>query len=758
MRSSPHRTARCGAGEKWYCQRMAPSARAVRWCVTWLCIAGAVRVFLGCAALPLFNDVDEQAHYDLVRKYARGYWPTRQHETWDRETAELQVLYGSLEFRQRPEAHPGGVYPPPVWTWPGSPERDDYVNRRSAAMARFSNQEAHSPPLYYLAGAAWSRLGGFAGLRGPAAAYWVRFLNVPLFALLVAAAHLFCRAYFSPFVALAVPALTAFFPSTLFFGVTCDALSPLLALLSLWLLLQWQASARPAARLSVLAGGAAAAAFLVKLTNAVLPAAAGLLVARRWRASTVAGTLRRDWRPGAALLLALGLPVAAWMLLNAATSGDLTGTAAKVAELGWRPKPLAALLDHPLFTIAGQQLFWGRLLANFYEGDMNWLGRPATRSAPARVLFVASFALLPLALGLAWRRRRAPGATRLTLAGGLCAFALGGMVAQLIGLSLRWDFGTGVYPSRGYPYLSSGRLISGAIVPFLALYAWSLEVVFGRTRWLPPAIVALSVALMAAPQASLLVKAGGSRYNFFHLGVPASAAEASTGRGLLAVSAGRLGEAAARFSEAAAADPADLAALANLGLTLAALQDDAGALRAFTRALQVRPDSAMLHNSRGAVFAAAGDWSAASIDHGAAVRLAPQTPFYRFPLAHALAKTGRAADAAEHYAAILRQTADWPRVTFRASPKSHAHPDPAVQSRLAARAVQRAEQADRGDGIGLLGGLDELAAAYADAQRFEEAAAALELAIGVAERDGAPAAAARFRELLERCRGGARRP
>ncbi len=40
-----------------------------------LCAVAAVRVLTFAAAFPFFNNVDEQAHVDLVMKYARGDVP-----------------------------------------------------------------------------------------------------------------------------------------------------------------------------------------------------------------------------------------------------------------------------------------------------------------------------------------------------------------------------------------------------------------------------------------------------------------------------------------------------------------------------------------------------------------------------------------------------------------------------------------------------------------------------------------------------------
>lgn len=68
----------------------------------------------------------------------------------------------------------------------------------------------------------------------------------------------------------------------------------------------------------------------------------------------------------------------------------------------------------------------------------------------------------------------------------------GGVVVLFIlfltGLPLRYDFGTCFYPSREFPYFTSGRLISG--IPFLVITASE---------------IATSTEVFA------------SSYNFFHL-------------------------------------------------------------------------------------------------------------------------------------------------------------------------------------------------------------------------------------------------
>jgi hypothetical protein len=48
------------------------SDQKVRWLIFGLGAVAAIRVFVFAAAFPFFNNVDEQAHVDLVVKYSHG--------------------------------------------------------------------------------------------------------------------------------------------------------------------------------------------------------------------------------------------------------------------------------------------------------------------------------------------------------------------------------------------------------------------------------------------------------------------------------------------------------------------------------------------------------------------------------------------------------------------------------------------------------------------------------------------------------------
>ena len=415
-----------------------------------------------------------------------------------------------------PEKLPDGFYPPPPWTWAATAARDAYVEDLTSKVGGWVNHEAHSPPLYYAMAAVWYDLGRLAGLSGPQAAYWVRFLNIPLYVALIVAAYGFCRAYFSSAVALAVPALIAFFPSTVFFGINHDVLSPLILLMALWLLLRWHDGAANA-WLSIAAGLAVSATILVKLSNVAVLAACGVVALSQLYRAWKAGTFKQACRQASLLLACAAGPIAVWMLRNKLVLGDWIGDEAKIRYLGWQVKPLGQLFDHPLFSLAGQRAFWSTLVRTFFEGDMNWHGWGALSFFPSEIFFYLSFALLPIGLGAVWIGRRRHELVRSTLTGIVSALVIAASLLFLIVLSLRFDFGECFHPSRLDPYFDNGRLLYGALVPMFALLVCGVAAIAGRSRLATAIVVGMFVAMMALPQVMLFKGALPSQYNWFHL-------------------------------------------------------------------------------------------------------------------------------------------------------------------------------------------------------------------------------------------------
>src|ERR1700730_18893273 len=90
----------------------------------WILTAlAATRVFVFAAAFPLFNNVDEQAHVDLVLRYSHGE-PARALPPIANETAYYFSLYGSPEYFSDPGR---GEFPEPMWRQPEAKVADRFA-------------------------------------------------------------------------------------------------------------------------------------------------------------------------------------------------------------------------------------------------------------------------------------------------------------------------------------------------------------------------------------------------------------------------------------------------------------------------------------------------------------------------------------------------------------------------------------------------------------------------------------------------------
>jgi hypothetical protein len=487
-------------------------SRFESWALIALCALAIGRIYFGAATLPFFADTDEQFHYDLVHKFARGHWPALYIEYWDPETVETVIFHHSPEFQAGPEEFDDGRIPPPLREMPTGPKRNMYAAFLRYQLSQQPNHEAHSPPVYYALAGAWYDVGWLMGFSGPNAVYWVRFFNVPVFAALVIAAFAFCRQLLGRDIALAVAALTALFPNNVFFTVNSDVLSPLTALLAILLALRWCQSAQPSTRLGVGAGLLAATAVLVKLTNAAVLVVVGFaILVRLLRDRRPVDCLRETWP----LVLATSVPLILWGLRNRLELGDCTGTATKVTQLTWTVKPWREVLDHPIFTAEGAKTYFVKLTANFFDGDANWY-KHAARSPVADTFILVTSAVFPViaVLATAWHGR---GNWQSRLATILSAVAVVAFLGVLIVLSMRFDFGDCPFPSREFPFFTSGRLISGAMVPFLTLYVCGIHTLVGRWPVLFALAVTTSAVFLVLAQMPFLSMATHSQYNWFHL-------------------------------------------------------------------------------------------------------------------------------------------------------------------------------------------------------------------------------------------------
>jgi hypothetical protein len=485
--------------------------------VVGLCALAALRTAFFCAAFPFFGNVDEPGHFDLVVKYARGHVPSG-FERWDLDSARLIVLESTPEYFETPDGYPDGAYPPPNRL--ATPEDRNKFESQMAVVLSSENHESTQPPLYYFVAACWYRVGKSLGLGGRHVLYWLRFLDVVLIGLLTWLAYVTARTVFPDraFLRLGVPLLIAFFPQDSMYLVNNDVLLPLTGGAAfLCLLLLCRGPSRGYA-FHAATGLLVAASILVKFSSvALLPVGAGMIGWSVWRWRRTPG-LSVELAKGVVALAAAFLPVAAWATRNYFVLGDVTGSAIKARYLGWTLKPIAAWPSHPIFGARGLLIFLRETMATFWRGELVWALKPIASPGWDGFYVVSTTVFLAAAVIAPWTWRKDDRASdRWVLGPSLLLFTLS--FAFLAAISVIYDFGACYYPSRAMPYMTSGRLATGALIPFAILYLSGLDALLPRTlaprvRW---AILTFPIALMTVSEIVMSRPAFHSAYNGFHI-------------------------------------------------------------------------------------------------------------------------------------------------------------------------------------------------------------------------------------------------
>ena len=251
--------------------------------------------------------------------------------------------------------------------------------------------------------------------------------------------------------------------------------------------------------------------------------------------------------------------------------------------------------------------------------------------------------------------------------------------------------------------------------------------------------------------------------------------------GLVLDNQGHTDEALADYRKAVALQPNYVEALLNIGATLANRKQFTEAIPFFERALRQNPDSVDCHdnlghalmevgkpdaaiphlrqvlqhrpndvdalNSLADALAQAGQFAAAIPHLEASLRAKPDQPVAHYNLAMALAKLGRTDQAIEHLRATIRLQPNTPAalngLAWIRAANSHA------AFRNGDEAIQLAQRACELTGYRRPALLVTLAAAYAEAGRFEEAITTAQKARVLALASGPKDLAERSRQMLE---------
>jgi uncharacterized membrane protein YhdT len=481
------------------------------------CVA-AVHVFFFSAVFPFYNNVDEQIHFDLVVKYSQGHVPCSL-EPISVEAVPYAVLYGSPEYVRIPASLPNGQFPAPLWTQSLDDVRQTLV-AKTAAWNNVINHEASQPPLYYTLAGLWWRLGKACGFHDGPLLYWLRFLNMFFIGALAGLGYMAARLVFPgrKFLRLGVPALLAFFPQTAFYSIQNDVLSPLCFGAAFICLVQLLRADAPGVRLGTATGLALAATYLTKISNLPLLAVSGAVVLFKIAGLARAGKLRAAFPALAALALCAGLPIGGWLAWTKCHFGDFTGTAAKIQFLNWTHKSFGEWWQHPIFTPHGLWTFLSTLLATFWQGEFLWHRQPLASPAVNAIYAISSISFVGVAVAALLSRSTAvTGPQRQALWFGFSCLVAA--VLFLGFLSIIYDFQDCFYPSRAHPYFTSGRLMLGALIPFLLLYLYGLDCALNRLKnnWVKPAVLIGMILFMLISEISINRMMFSNAYNWFHM-------------------------------------------------------------------------------------------------------------------------------------------------------------------------------------------------------------------------------------------------
>lgn len=214
-----------------------------------------------------------------------------------------------------------------------------------------------------------------------------------------------------------------------------------------------------------------------------------------------------------------------------------------------------------------------------------------------------------------------------------------------------------------------------------------------------------------------------------------SYAHAHRNLALVLARSGRLQEALIHLGEAARLEPENASVHNNYAIMLDRAGRTTEAIQQFQMALRLAPDMATTHVNLANLLAQQHAQDEAMAHYLEALRLSPGLVEAHCNIAALLLEEGRTEDAAAHYIAALQTKADYlPAMVSLAWIYATASGEVGIQH--AAEAVRLAEQACQISGCKQSGVLDTLAAAYANAGRFEEAVKTGEEAFSIAKAAG----------------------
>jgi tetratricopeptide (TPR) repeat protein len=218
-------------------------------------------------------------------------------------------------------------------------------------------------------------------------------------------------------------------------------------------------------------------------------------------------------------------------------------------------------------------------------------------------------------------------------------------------------------------------------------------------------------------------------------------AEAHNNLGIALLQKGKVDEAIVHYQKALQIKPDFAEAHNNLGNALVQKGSVDEAIAHYQKALQINPGYAEAHNNLGNALLQKGKVAEAIVHYQKALQINPDYAEAHLNLANALLKKGRVAEAITHLQKTLQIKPDSPEILNNLAWLLATCPDAHIRDGV--QAVKYAERACELTHHGVTILVGTLAAAYAEAGRFDDAIAAVQKACALA-------AAAGEQDLLEK--------
>ena len=197
--------------------------------------------------------------------------------------------------------------------------------------------------------------------------------------------------------------------------------------------------------------------------------------------------------------------------------GDIMGTSAKRVFIGWTFKPISQFLNHPIFTPKGIIYFLTELTKSFWRGEFSWYYKTIACSGMDIFYAVSTAIFILTACATFLAKKKTDIQNRFEI--GSSFFSLIVSVLFLAVISILFDFGSCPYPSREKPYLTSGRLVAGILIPFLVIYLEGLRCLLSflkSSKYLLLVMIAIVIAITWS-EIWISLDVFKSQYNWFHL-------------------------------------------------------------------------------------------------------------------------------------------------------------------------------------------------------------------------------------------------